>query len=49
MKWFVIIGSLFFIAVPIVVILLERRDRKRNQIYHVTIENGKVEPFKNHF
>lgn len=49
MKWLIIFGSLVLIAIVTVVILLEQRDKKQKQIYRVSIENGKVEPFKNHF
>lgn len=49
MKWLIISGSLIFVAIVTVLILLEQRDKKQKQIYRVSIKNGKVEPFKDHF
>ena len=51
MLWFVIAGASIIASTLVIVGLLERRDWKRAQMYRLTIdvENGKVEPFKNHF
>lgn len=49
MKWLIISGSLIFVAIVTILILLEQRDKKQKQIYRVSIKNGKVEPFKDHF
>ncbi len=49
--WFVIAGLLIIIATLVLASYIDKRDKKRAQIYRATInaKNGKIELFKKHF